>query len=269
LANDDWPVIDLTLRQFGRQTLDDWRGGKDAYVMEMIEQAPDDLLVTLAAHLGYESHVRGPIVEPSFWQQGAFRLFITHLASEREIATAIQDQLGTYYISSFVAHKDIAPTKEWLNEIELALSTADALLALLHPGFKESDWTDQEVGFAFGRGLLVISVRFGQDPYGFLARAQAVQGASKDIATLAYELFSIIRQHKQTSGAMAEALVHGFEGSSSFAEAKRSLRLIEESDYWGSRFKERLLNAVKDNDQIVQAYGVPERVTRLIRERQK
>jgi hypothetical protein len=34
---------------------------------------------------------------------------------------------------------DIEPTRKWQDEIELALSTADALVAMLTPGFHESD----------------------------------------------------------------------------------------------------------------------------------
>jgi nucleoside 2-deoxyribosyltransferase len=57
---------------------------------------------------------------------------------------------------------NIEPTKEWQNEIEAALSTCDALVALLHPGFHVSMWTDQEIGYAMGRGIPVYSVGFGQ-----------------------------------------------------------------------------------------------------------
>ncbi|HVT59463.1 MAG TPA: toll/interleukin-1 receptor domain-containing protein [Thermoanaerobaculia bacterium] len=215
LSHNDWPVIDLTLRQFGLPTFDDWQGGQQAYVIEMIQRAQDEVLVDLAAHLGYDSRGRGSALEPSFWQRGNLRVFITHLATEKSVASAIQEKLSWYHISSFVAHKDIEPTRQWLDEIELGLNTADALVALLHPGFKQSNWTDQETGFALGRGLLVITVRYGQDPYGFLAKAQAIQGEGKDIEVLADEMFRLIRKHKQTRRTMAEALMQGFEGSSS------------------------------------------------------
>jgi TIR domain len=233
----------------------------------MIDRAHDEVLLDLAAHLGYDTRVRVSALEPRFWQRGNLRLFITHLANERSVAAAIQERLSQYHISSFAAHKDIEPTREWLDEIELALNTADALLALLHTGFKESNWTDQETGFALGRGLLVITVRYGQDPYGFLGRAQAVEGEGKDFATLADEVFHLIRKHKQTRRTMAEALIQGFETSWSFAAAKSNLRLIEENDYWGLGFADRLEKAVEANDQISKAFGVPARVAQLVLKR--
>ncbi len=82
--------------------------------------------------------------------------------------------MATFGISAFVAHQDIQPTKAWQDEIENALTTMDAFVALLTEGFHESEWTDQEVGFALVRGIPVVSVRLGRDPYGFIGKFQAL-----------------------------------------------------------------------------------------------
>lgn len=58
---------------------------------------------------------------------------------------------ATAAIAVFVAHAAINPTEEWQQVIEYALRSCDACAALLAPGFKESDWTDQEVGFCMAR----------------------------------------------------------------------------------------------------------------------
>lgn len=73
-------------------------------------------------------------------------------------------------MSSFVAYTDIKPTKEWQGEIENALHSMDALAAILMPGFKDSDWTDQEVGVAIGRGVPIIPIMRGLTPYGFIGK---------------------------------------------------------------------------------------------------
>ena len=111
---------------------------------------------------------------PTFWLENHLRLFVSHLAKHKKQASLIQQNLLSYQISAFIAHVDIAPTKKWQDEIELALSTADALVAMLTPGFHESKWTDQEIGFAMGRSLPILTIRLGEDPYGFLAREQAI-----------------------------------------------------------------------------------------------
>jgi hypothetical protein len=50
----------------------------------------------------------------------------------------------------------------------------DAFVAVMTERFHVSDWTDQEVGFALARGVPVIALRLGRDPYGFLGKFQAL-----------------------------------------------------------------------------------------------
>jgi len=182
LGNEDWPLIDLTLKQFALPWTEQWSGSKEAYVLEMIERATDDVLLDLGRHVGFQLQEPIQRVEPPFWRKGMFRLFTTHLAANRKFAGELQGPLLRFGISAFVAHNDIEPTQEWQTQIETALATCDAVVALLHPQFHESNWTDQEVGFGMGRGVPVFSVRFGQDPYGFIGRFQAFQGEGKSAA---------------------------------------------------------------------------------------
>jgi nucleoside 2-deoxyribosyltransferase len=164
----------------------------------------------------------------------------------------------------FVAHNDIEPAAEWQNEIQAALSTCDALVALLHSNFHASNWTDQEIGFAMGRGVPVFSVRFGQDPYGFIGKFQAFNGDGKSPAVLAQELFDAYRNNKQTKERMAEVLVKRFEDSESFAQAKNRIGLLEQLVVWDPSFSSRLDAAVKNNNQISGSWGVPDRVAALV-----
>ena len=116
---------------------------------------------------------------PDFWEKGYFRLFISHISKNKGPAAKFRESLADFHISGFVAHSDIQPTRVWENEILQALHTSDALVALLHTGFHESPWTDQEIGVAIGRNLLSLSIAFGETPYGFLGRYQALQGKGK------------------------------------------------------------------------------------------
>ncbi|MDE2107468.1 MAG: toll/interleukin-1 receptor domain-containing protein [Patescibacteria group bacterium] len=177
--------------------------------------------------------------------------------------TQIQEALLGYGISAFVAHNDIEPTLEWQSQIETALTTADSLVALLHPNFHQSNWTDQEIGFAMGRGLPVFAVRLGQDPYGFIGRFQAFTGAGKSPEALAKDLFDAYRKNKQTQKRMAEVLVSLFEDSGSFAAAKARIGYLEHLEVWHSSFIPRLEAALKVNSQVSGSWGVRERVESL------
>jgi nucleoside 2-deoxyribosyltransferase len=263
LANEDWPLIDVTLKQFGLPWSDEWRGTKDAYVLQMIEGGADDVLLELARHVGFQLQSAPPRIEPPFWRKDMLKLFVTHLATHRKFAAELQEALLGFGISAFVAHNDIEPTKEWQTQIETALATCDALVALLHPDFHDSNWTDQEIGFAMGRGVPVFSVRFGEDPYGFIGRFQAFDGAGKSATNLSRELFEAYRKNKQTQPLMAEILIRLLEESSSFAAAKTHLDYLEDLEVWEQAFSTRLKAALDSNSQVSDAWGVPDRIKAL------
>jgi hypothetical protein len=54
LGNEDWPLIDVTLKQFALPWTDQWSGTKEGYVLEMIEGAADDALLDLGRHVGFQ-----------------------------------------------------------------------------------------------------------------------------------------------------------------------------------------------------------------------
>lgn len=266
LGTEDWPLIDVTLKQFSLPWSDDWHGTKDAYVLRMVEEAPDQALIDLAQHVGFHfKEITTPRVDPPFWRNGMLRLFVTHLATYRVFAAELQEALLDFGVSCFIAHNDIEPTQEWQTQIETALATCDALVALLHQNFHASSWTDQEIGFAMGRGVPTFAVRFEQDPYGFIGRFQAFNGNKKTAATLARELFDAYRKNKQTQLRMGEVLVGLFEQSGSFADARARIGYLEDLAHWEPSFSTRVSSAAKNNSQVSGSWGVPGRVTALVK----
>lgn len=264
LQIEEWPLIDITLSQFKLPTSETWNGNKLTYVLDMVKSASDESLIELAQHVGYlVEEVTKPGIDPPFWRKRMFRLFISHLATEKVFAAELQEALLAYGISSFVAHNDIEPTLEWQAQIETALATCDSLVAVLHSDFHRSNWTDQEIGFAMGRGLPVFAIRCGQDPYGFIGRFQGFNGANKTASALAKELFEAYRKNKQTQKRMAEVLVSLFEESGSFAFAKARIGYLEELEFWDPSFVHRIEAAAHSNSQIEGSWGVPERVQKL------
>jgi hypothetical protein len=265
LSKEEWSIIDLTLSQFDVPTNSVWSGSSADYVLTMAKGSDDETLIGLAEHLGI-SFEGEPVadIHPPFWEVGALRLFITHLAMHRKLAGELQECFERFGVSAFVAHNDIEPTKEWQTEIEVALATCDALIALLHPDFHKSNWTDQEVGFAMGRGVPIFSVGLGQAPYGFIGKFQAFNGVLKTTSDLAREMFDALRKHKQTRHKMADVLVRLFEKSPNFDAAKVRIGYLEDLNLWKSSFSRRIKDAAESNSQISQAWGVPDRITSLV-----
>lgn len=258
LCKEEWSIIDLTLKQFNFPISDIFNGEKFDYILQQIQDGDDININNLASHLDIEIDSLESELNPTFWKDGYIRMFISHLASDKINAQNVKDKLEKYAISGFVAHTDIEPTKEWQNEIELALRTCDSLVALMIPGFHESKWTDQEIGIVLGRDLFIIPVKMGQDPYGFIGKFQAI--AFSDIDELSEEIFNSLLRNKKTSKKMAYSIMYKFENSDSFLEAKRNMELVENIEYWDHKLIERLKKSKDNNSQISHSFGVPNRI---------
>lgn len=202
---------------------------------------------------------------PSFWQPGFFRLFISHLAASKEKAHRLKNALARFQIAAFVAHDDIVPTREWQAEIESALRTMDALVALVEPEFVNSRWCDQEVGVAMGRGKLVVPLRVGADPHGFMGKYQGVQATGLDDATLSERIFEALVAHTTSSARMVEALVERTINSQSYADAKRNTTLLERVPRLTSLQITRLMQALQENGELKDAFGVPARIEAIVK----
>jgi hypothetical protein len=211
-----------------------------------------------------DSVVEHAVKPPSFWKEGSLRLFLSHASEFKVEASSLAENLSSYGVSAFVAHEQIEPTKEWEDEIRLGLTTCDAFACLLTQEFKSSDWTDQEVGFAINRRVLVIPIRLGLDPYGFMARYQGYSGIGKKPQELARDLVMILAKHERTRDKMAEVLVSVFTGSNSFAEAKATAKNLVLIEAWSKVLIETARLALKDNDQIEGAWGVSASVEKML-----
>lgn len=188
---------------------------KYVYVKEVLAKINDEIVIEIANELNIEHNYKSklPVFKDnttSFWKIGHFKLFLSHLSTFKKNTGMLKSELEKYGISGFVAHEDIEPTKEWQEEIEKGLFSMDAMCALLMPGFKDSNWTDQEIGIAIGRGVLVIPVRKELDPYGFIGKYQGFQGVGKKIHEVAEGIFEILIKNPKTRNTMINCLLDLF-----------------------------------------------------------
>jgi TIR domain-containing protein len=190
------------------------------------------------------------------WESGYFRLFISHISGRKDLATTLRDGLRRHHVDAFVAHEDIAPTAAWLDEIEDALATCDACIAVLSDGFKASDWCDQEVGICVGRGLVVLAVHDGLAPYGFIGKFQAFSPRRyQDDDALCDALFAALRDNESSRRRMAEALVNAFEESPNFAAVVSNVDALKDipREAWTDELLDRVEQAHENNRQISDA----------------
>jgi hypothetical protein len=264
LAREEWRFIDLVLTQFGLPTAHSWEGHSIDYVLAMVQDADNDTLLQVADHLGLlEPGVVIPAV-PDIWMPDHFRLFISHLSADKERAMKMQEALKAFSISSFVAHIDIEPTREWQDEIELALRTADALAVIMTAEIASSNWVDQEIGIAIGRGLLVIPLLAGKNPYGFLGKYQGLSAMGRKVKAVSQDVLRVLFTHPLTHRRMTEVIINGFEQVDSWEGARAQMSLIEQIPRMDDTLLQRIVSAGQSNVKISESYGVPGRIERLV-----
>jgi hypothetical protein len=248
--------IDAYLAGFGVEQRDGDRSynSKWVYAKDRLREASDDIVIRIADELEIpHAHVVVPgadVGDSRFWEAGHFRLFLSHLATFKASVARLQRALKPYGISSFVAHVDIDPTREWQLEIERALFSMDALVAVLMPGFKESNWTDQEVGVAVGRGVPVIPIMKGLNPYGFIAKYQGFDVGNRTVGEVARSVFEILLGNERTSNKMWTAFVDGLLLAGVNDDVDERLEILESLTDWSRPHLERLREGAAENSLL-------------------
>lgn len=270
LANRGWNNIDFYLSQFHLPTSDVWNDNSEAtefnYVRAMLgmQGVSDEELAAL------DDYLHGPVThsaddEP--WPgRSLFRIFVSHLAQHKETATRLKSSLEWWGIDSFIAHKDINPGKEWSDVILAALHSCDALVGLVHTGFRESQWCDQEVGFALGRAIPAIPIRIEVDPHGFFGHIQAIPWPhiDKPEAKVARNILDVLIQDKRTTAKVTETVVSTLVNAKSFEHANGLVRvLLKSSTLLSSDQLQRLRKAQAENGQVRGAWHVEQALQSL------
>lgn len=181
---------------------------KADYAKATMRGIADDKLIEMANDLEVRTAINEILsIPPRNWPDNSrFRLFISHTSKDKDKATRLRDCLAPYHIAGFVAHQDIYPTAEWQIEIERALINMDAFLAIHTVGFSQSFWTQQEVGFAVGRGVKIISFKMDEDPTGFISKRQALPRLNRSAEEIAKEVNTLLLEDEATAARLQEII---------------------------------------------------------------
>lgn len=181
---------------------------KYSYSKEILAGLPDPRLEQIARELDLTTPLGSVFAPqpPRNWQDTTqFRLFISHISKDKLKATRLKLCMEKYHISGFVAHEDIHPTLEWQTEIERGLNTMDALISIHTPGFAQSNYTQQELGFAMGRGCKIICLEMGEQPTGFASKHQSLPRRSRTAEQIAEEVETLLREDGRTKNRLEMA----------------------------------------------------------------
>lgn len=163
------------------------------------------------------------------WKNGYFKMFISHVSKHKKQASDLKNHLEEYGITSFVAHEDIKPSREWIKEIEKALNSMDGMIAIMYDEFHDSYWCDQEVGIALGRNVPVIPILIEKNPYGFVSEYQGIKAKGKMPSDVAKNIYNTLCDNPNTRTKYISILTSLFLQSDKVEEAIKWLTLIKDS----------------------------------------
>jgi hypothetical protein len=249
----DLRQLNLLLGEFGLVTLDgDWNGPSFEDVIAKLSDT--DLVEMYSLVTGETAEQVQDAIEAADdganWKAGYVRLFISHSAVHRDFVGKVSDELAVVGIDGFVAHNTMEKGKPWQTQIEHALRTMDAFVALVHPEVNDSAWCHQEIGWALGRRVPKYAIRMGANPAGFLGSDQwpsAMMSSHKDVAA---DIRNWLSMTLGLGDKIVNGLLRALEDANNYVDAgAASERLASLGDLTPENW-ERLKKVFWGNDQL-------------------
>lgn len=241
-----------------------------------IKELDFEALSQLEQHLSSEGEA---VVSPSDhaypWKTDLpTKVFLSHQNEDKVFLSEVKAFLDSNFgVEAFLAHEDIHPTKTWRDTIKNALSTADMLVAYLSPQFHQSEWCDQEVGWALGRRIPVMPVQPRQEVgrNGFMEERQHERmnrATTLESYWLAKQIYTALKDNPKTNIVATKSAVHTLKNSQSYAHTRdlwdaiwANRRILDDDDIQSMR------EAVANNHQVSECFDSNKReIPQLIEE---
>lgn len=190
---------------------------------------------------------------------------MSYSAKDKHFAGDIKRRLEDYGFEVFLAHEDIEPGVEWERRILRELNSCDILLGILTKNFKDSEWTDQEIGVALGLDKLIIPLKVDINPYGFIKRYQALRSDEEHIDKTCLGIIGGIRNEKRYESSLIDTLIRGFVNSDRFKDANIKAGLLEGFRELRKEQVTEILRGGIENPQVYEAYEAQIFLRKLIK----
>jgi len=208
--------------------------------------------------------------EIEYSAERAIRVFLSYSHIDNVLVGEIKKKLEVYGLEAFLAHEDIEPSKEWVEEIIRNLKECDVFIPFINENFKKSKWTDQESGIVFAKDAFVIPINIGLMPYGFIGKYQALpyensSKTSKEIVEI------MIKKNPLMMKRIQDDLINTFKGSEHYSESNYIVKLLEKIEPFTGAQVNELIRAFVDNIEVQGAWdaiefieGIVERYSGLV-----
>lgn len=122
-------------------------------------------------------------------------IFVSYSSKDKGTAGRVAEAIKQTGARPFLAHETIEVSTEWRAEILKYLRTCSAIFCLITKSFLDSEWTQQEAGFAIARNVKVIPLLFdGLKPPGFIEAYQGVHVREDNLERIVRERMETIQR---------------------------------------------------------------------------
>lgn len=221
--------MNLLMREFGLEGLD---GGNwaEEIAFRLAKVSDGDLVELYSIVTGIEPDEVADVVEsganPGHWKAGYVRLFLSHSAEYKDFASTVAEELAVVGIDGFVAHNCLEIAAPWQAQIEVALRSMDAFVAIVHPGFNDRPWCHQEVGWAFGRRVPRFAIRMGETPKAFLSSDQWPSGFGKSPKVVALLISGWLSGLPEIGNTVVDGLLSALQSAKNYYDAEAAAKRI-------------------------------------------
>lgn len=184
----------------------------------------------------------------------SLNIFISHSSSSKKFAHEIKKFLSEYGCDSFVAHDDIKPSRPWEKEIESWLGKMDVLVALVSEKFHDGSWCDQELGWAMGRNVPIVTLLIGGTPHGFIGKWQGLSVLNEGELKL-FDIYDSLLGLSDKSDIVRSWAIEQLGESVTYACANRIAEGLKSIDF-SNEEKARIQSIYNENDQVTNSNSV-------------
>ncbi|WP_029151243.1 toll/interleukin-1 receptor domain-containing protein [Microbacterium indicum] len=245
--------VNLLLIEYGCTPLGGYGNDDFAFEDSVKDVSDSDLIEMYSLVTGTEvDDVQSQIetVDSSLWKPGYVRLFLSHSARHKKFIGQVADELAVSGIHAFVAHDTMEYELPWQEQIEEALRSMQAFVAVTHAEFLDSAWCHQEIGWALGRGVPKYVVRAPADPTGFIGRTQWPQAGDVDHRQVAQIILQWVSKIPEFSDQIVDGLLAALRSAGNYMDAGATAKRIATIETLTPKQWATLAEIYHENDQV-------------------
>lgn len=204
------------------------------------------------------------------------KVFISYSSQDKSLAGLFKQCFEDYAgFSVFLAHEDISPALEWELKLIKNLKDADLIIPLITDNYRNSEFTDQELGMALALNKIIIPIKLSNiNPYGFIKKIQALKcyRTEQSVINAVVYLVLVLVENKEFNKykkVVIDSVINAFGLSNSFNMTRIIIRILSKISNFDEKQILLIKNSIKNNFQINQEYYALPIFKKILKEKHK